>query len=252
MKNSSINCVIVDDESSARRVLASLCEEFCPNVNIIGEANSADTAFSLVSQLKPDFIFLDIRMPIKDGFQFLEMFDDIPFKVVFTTAYDQYAVQAFKFSAMDYLLKPIDIDELVNAVGKVQNSKKQYQGSSGRIDVLKRNINPNQPSKLALPTSDGYVFLEQNNIVRCEAYGNYTKVFLRDNERPILVIHTLKHFESLLEGLNFFRVHKSYLVNLKHVSRFVKGKPAKLIMVDKSEVEVSIRKKDLLVEKLIS
>lgn len=250
MKVGSMRCIIVDDESSARRVLRNLCKEFCPDVEIIGEADSADVAYALIQKESPDFIFLDIRMPIKDGFQLLGMFDEIEFKVIFTTAFDQYAVQAFRFSALDYLLKPIDIDELVLAVKKVKKSRKP-KNEDLRLGILRDNMNIGKPKKVALPTSDGYVFMEEDNIIRCEAYGNYTKVFQSEHSRPILVTHTLKHFEGLLAQSHFFRVHKSYLVNLKHVKRFIKGKPAKLVMSDHSQVEVSIRKKDLLVERLV-
>lgn len=246
-----LKCIIVDDELSARRVLSSLCSEFCPKVEVIGEADSAMTAFDLINEKSPDFIFLDIRMPIKDGFQLLEMFKEISFKVVFTTAYDQYAVQAFKFSAIDYLLKPIDIDELITAVDKVCKSKDK-EGDIERIEVLKKNMNTASSSKIALPTSDGFVFLDSDAIIRCEAYGNYTKVFQEGDNRPILVTQTLKYFENLLEESSFFRIHKSYIVNLSHVRRFIKGKPAKVVLSDAAEVEVSVRKKELLVQKLMA
>lgn len=245
-----LKCIIVDDEVSARRVLNSLCKEFCPNVEIIGEADSAMTAFDLINERSPDFIFLDIRMPIKDGFQLLEMFDEISFKVIFTTAFDQYAVQAFKFSAMDYLLKPIDIDELIAAVDKIHKTRND-KGGTEQMEVLRKNMNPKSSNKIALPTSDGFVFLDSDTIIRCEAYGNYTKVFQKEDERPILVIQTLKHFEKILEDSHFFRIHKSYIVNLNQVKRFIKGKPAKLVLSDGAEVEVSIRKKDMLVQKLM-
>ncbi len=245
-----LSCIIVDDESSARRVLRTLCDEYCPNVSIIGEADSATSAHKLIQKLNPDFIFLDIRMPVLDGFQLLEMFDEVHFKIIFTTAFDQYAVQAFKFSALDYLLKPIDIDELIDAVQKVLKSKGVKDGPE-RISTLKSNMYRELPEKIALPTSDGFIFIQPSSIIRCEAYGNYTKVFQQGDDRAVLIVHTLKHFESLLENSGFFRVHKSHLVNLKQVKRFIKGKPTKLVLSNGSEVEVSIRKKDLLIEKLM-
>ncbi len=243
-----ISCIIVDDESKGRRVLRTICEEYCPDVEVIAEADSAALAEDLIREMSPDFIFLDVRMPLKDGFQFLDSFDKIPFQVIFTTAYEQYAVKAFKFSAVDYLLKPIDIDELVAAVNKVK--KNLDNNNAALFDALKGSVLKELPAKIAFATSDGFVFLAPRDIVRCEAYGNYTKVFMVDSDKHILISKTLKHFEEVLEDYDYFRIHKSHMVNMDHVKRFLRGKPAKLVMIDGSEVEVSVRKREELVNKL--
>lgn len=244
-----LKCIIVDDEIKGRRVLKSICEDYCPNVTIIGEADSAEKAEIIIKKMNPDFIFLDIRMPMKDGFQLLELFEDRQFDVIFTTAYDQYAVQAFRFSAIDYLLKPIDIDDLVAAVKKIETQ--QFFSKDQRIENLKQNLKNAKPSKLAFATSDGFIFVEQEHIIRCEAYGNYTRIHLDNSPKPVLISKTLKYFEGILSDFEYFRIHKSHLVNLTHVVKFVKGKPAKLIMSDNSEVEVSIRKREELIKTLI-
>ncbi len=241
-----LTCVIVDDESKGRRLIKSICEEYCKDVEVIGEAESAFVAEKIIQEKSPDFIFLDIRMPMKDGFQLLESIGNINFQVIFTTAYDQYAVRAFKFSAIDYLLKPIDIDDLANAVDKVR--KNRSLNHKDRISYLLNSATKGLPSKIAFSNSDGYIFLEPKNIIRCEAYGNYTKVYLKSLDKSTLISKSLKHFDEILKEYEFYRVHKSHVVNLNHIKKFVKGKPAKLIMVNDSEVEVSIRKRDELIE----
>ncbi len=249
-----ISCLIVDDESKGRRVIRSICEEYCPHVEVVGEADTVFAAEALIRKLSPDFIFLDIRMPLKDGFQLIESLSDIEKpRVVFTTAYDQYAVKAFKVSAIDYLLKPIDIDDLLAAVDKVRKSI-EHEGhgkSDSNQGDSSKDQKDNRATKIAFVNSDGYVFLDPELIIRCEAYGNYTKVFLTDHEKPTLISKSLKHFEEILEEYNFFRVHKSHIVNLDHIDQFLRGKPAKLVMTDSSEVEVSIRKRDELIDKLL-
>ncbi len=243
-----LTCIIVDDESKARKVLRHLCEEFCPEINILGEASSAQEAREIISKKTPDFIFLDIRMPMEDGFKFLDSVDTQPFKVIFTTAYDQYAVQAFKFAAVDYLLKPIDIDELTRAVGKIKKQKekaeKQKQAEKNTFQLPKIH-----PEKISLPTSDGFIFTSPKRISRCEAYGNYTKVY-HSEEKPSLITKPLRHMEEILSPQGFMRIHKSHLVNTHKIRRFVKGKSAKVVMMDGTEVEVSVRKREELIERL--
>ncbi len=248
MVNQKLKCIIIDDESKGRKVLRNICEEYCPNVEIIGEADSVDSAEKMIKSLSPDFIFLDIRMPMKDGFQLLESLGKIDFHVIFTTAYEQYAVKAFKFSVVDYLLKPIDIDELIAAVEKIEKIKRSENGL--RLQEQQKSNQIKDTPKIAFPTSDGYVFIDPDNIVRCTAYGNYTKFFVKGESKPVLVSKTLKYLDDLTEDYSFYRIHKSHMVNLIHVKRFVKGKPVKLIMTDGAEVEVSVRKREGLMEKL--
>ncbi len=245
-----LTCIIVDDEAKARKVLRSMCVEYCSNLTILAEADSVDSAKELIDQHNPDFVFLDIRMPVKNGFQLMESYDPIPFKVIFTTAYDEYAVQAFKFAAVEYLLKPIDIDELVGAVEKIRKSRRK-SNEDEKMVALKMNINENAGNRIALSTAEGYIFVSPSKIIRCEAYGNYTRVF-QEGTKPILITKTLKYFDELLTDMDFFRAHKSHLINLHHTRQFLKGKAAKIIMSDGSEVEVSVRRRDALVKTLSS
>lgn len=241
--------IIVDDEAKSRFMLQKLCETYCEDLEITGLAASVPEAITMIDLEKPDIVFLDIRMPIKSGFALLEHYNEaIPFDVIFTTAYDQYALKAFKFSAIDYLLKPISLDELIKAVEKVKrirgNDKRQE-----RINHLKEAISKEKIGKIALTTLDGFTFTNIDDIVRCEAEGNYTSVFLSDGS-SLLITKTLKHYEEILTNHPFFRVHKSHLINLNYVRRFVKGKQGMVEMIDGGRVEVSQRKKDLLLEKL--
>jgi two-component system LytT family response regulator len=247
MMEKQLRCIIVDDENKARRVLKAFCEDFCPQVSIIGEADSADSAEQLIRQLEPDFIFLDIHMPVKDGFQLLQAFDSFDFKIIFTTAYDEHAVEAFRFNTVDYLLKPIDIDDLIAAVDRVSTPSPEEELN---LEMLIQSIKNQMPQRIAFSVNEGYVFLEPPNIIRCEAFGNYIKVIRKGGEKKLLINKTLTHFEDILSEVDFFRIHRSHLVNLHQVKRLVKGRPTKIIMSDDSVVEVSSRKKDSLIRAL--
>lgn len=241
--------IIVDDEARGRRMLKALCEEYCENLEIIGMAASVPEAKTLIDELKPDVVFLDIQMPVHSGFALLEYYEsDIPFEVIFTTAHDQYALQAFKFSAVDYLLKPIEIDELIASVEKVQEIK-GFVNSSNRLDLLKEALAAKSINKIALTTQDGFTFVKFEDIIRCEAQGNYTSVYLTDGS-SLLITKTLRHYEDILEDKLFFRVHKSHLINLSYIRRFIKGKQSMVETTDGKNIEVSLRKRDALLQKL--
>ena len=241
--------IIVDDEAKGRSMLQALCEEYCEGLEIVGQAASVDEAIEVVARENPQLVFLDIHMPVKNGFQLLEAYEgDPPFSVVFTTAYDQYALQAFKSSAIDYLLKPIDIDALTAAVEKAQR-RHRSRDDSRRLAILKEVLEKDPINKIALTTLDGFTFVSYEDIVRCEAQGNYTDVVLADGS-SLLITKTLKHYEEILNGKDFFRVHKSHLINLNCVRRFVKGKQGLIEMTDGQLIEVSLRKKEALLERL--
>ena len=240
--------IIVDDEAKSRIMLKTMCENYCEGLEICALAASVNEAIELIGEHDPDLVFVDIRMPVQSGFNLLEHYDDIPFEVIFTTAYDQYALRAFKYSAIDYLLKPISIEELVDAVERAKLRREGHQKTE-QISLLKEAINNEKINKIALITLDGFTFVRFDEIVRCEAQGNYTSVFLSDGS-SLLITKTLKHYEEILVEKMFFRVHKSHLINLNFVRRFIRGKQGMIEMNDGTHIEVSFRKRDALLKKL--
>src|ERR1700744_5106931 len=209
--NKSINAIIVDDEKKGRELLKIVLSEHCPNVNIIGMANSAVQAFELINEVSPDLVFLDIEMPGGNGFDLLERFKEIKFSVIFVTAYDRYAIKAFKFSAVDYLLKPIDEEDLVRAVNKA--SRPDHLRIREDVESLTHNYKNSKAgnNKLALSTLEGLIFVEIADITRCKASGKYTCIYL-NNKKEILATKNLGEFEDFLSEHNFIRVHHTHLV----------------------------------------
>ena len=242
--------LIVDDETRSRRLLQGLCEEYCDDLEIIGLAGSVSEAKILIEEEEPDLVFLDIRMPIESGFELLKYYNnDFSFEVIFTTAYDEYALEAFNFAAIDYLLKPIEIDELVRAVIRVKalrNSSPQPE----KFEFLQELLVAQKIEKIALTTNDGFTFVNHQDIIRCEASSNYTTVVLIDGT-SYLITKTLGHFEKLLFEKDFFRIHKSHLVNLHTVRKFIKSKKGGIIeTTDGKQIEVSSRKRERLLDRL--
>lgn len=244
-----MKCIIVDDETKSRILLKKLCEEYGKDLSVAGMAASVTEAIEVINAQKPQLVFLDIRLPKQSGFALLEHYgDQLPFSVIFTSAYDNYAFQAFKYTAVDYLQKPIEVDELVRSIEKVR--KIYLKDHSSEADECTRlNNQSDRISKVALTTIDGYTFVKFENIVRCEAQGNYTSVFLTDGN-PLLITKTLKHYEELLLPKGFFRVHKSHLINLHCVRKFIKGKKSMVEMIDGMQIEVSFRRRDALLDRL--
>lgn len=242
-----MNAIIVDDEIKSRDLLERLCKDYCPQVSIIGKASSVNEAIVLIKDLSPDLVFLDIKMPIKNGFALLEHFqNNPPFQVIFNTAYDEYALRAFKNNVVGYLLKPIQIEALVNAVNK---AKKIINPAKHQSDNNNNTDPKDKANKIALATTDGFTFVKFTDIIRCEAHGNYTYVFLAD-DTSLLITKTLKHYEEVLPEEFFFRAHKSHLINLNFVRRFIKGKQGMVEMTDGKMIEVSLRKRERLLELL--
>ena len=241
-----MKALIVDDEKKSRNVLHYLCEQYCPDLKIVGHADSVENAETWIVKTQPDLIFLDIRMPNKNGFQLLEKYmPRLPFQVIFTTAYDQYALQAFQYAAIDYLLKPVNIDELVAAVQKVSVSGESLF-TPKKWQLFQQYLQKNNIQKISLSTADGIFFYQLKDIIRCEAEGNYSRICLINNQ-SLLITKTLKYFEELLTDKSFFRIHKSHLINLYHVRQYLKRKQHWVAMTDGKRIEVSLRKKkDLL------
>lgn len=248
----SLRAVIIDDETNAREALSNLIRIVSPEVAICGEARNADIGIELIRKERPNLIFLDIQMPGKSGFDMLSSFEKVDFGVIFTTAYQEYAIRAFRFSAIDYLLKPIDPDELQTAVAKFRD--KEGGVNAEQLRILQEQLDParsprlverkrNDNQRIALPTAEGIHFVQMTDIIQCESLGSYTKFHLVKGP-AIVVSRLLKEYEEILDNYYFFRVHQSNIINLEHIKRYVKGDGGQVWMSDNTEIEVSRRRKD--------
>ncbi len=250
-----IQAIIIDDELRARNSLTKLLNDYNPNVEIIAACASVPEGVLAINQKRPQLVFLDIEMPEYNGFELLSFFREIDFNIIFVTAYNEYALKAFEVSAVDYLLKPVDIDKLKAAIGKVEQKLNNYD-MQGKIDVLKDSFKTGQFNRIALPVSEGLLFIEVPEIVYLEADGAYTNVWLR-NESKILVSKKMKFFEDVLENRqNFFRSHRSFIVNINYLKKYNKneasltldnGKVAYISRERKAEFEELLRQNKLTV-----
>lgn len=238
-----IKAIIIDDEQHCIDRIETLLKSYRDTIAIIGTFLTVDTGVHGIGDLYPDVVFLDVQIHEQTGFDVLKAVSHHHFEVIFTTAFETYAVQAFKFSAIDYLLKPIDEDDFKQAIEKL-SSKIEAKDFSKKVNTLLDNISKNDvQKKITIPTVDGLEFLEVSNIIRCEADINYTAIFTKDNKK-IVVSKTLKSFETLLANCNFFRVHNSHLINLDYIKKYTKGKGGYVTLIDNSTIEVSTRRKD--------
>jgi two-component system, LytTR family, response regulator len=251
MTMNKLKCILIDDEFSGRIVLKELLGKYCPNVDIIGEAASVREAYEKINSLQPDFIFLDIQMPGENGFDLLKKFDEVNFNVIFVTSYDKYAITAIKFSALDYLLKPVDISDLAASVEKVKNRKKISDEPTNLIINLLNNIDVTvNEKKLAIHHTDKVKFLNLSDIICFEAANNYTTIFTSDNQK-YTVPRVLKDFEDFLpEQKNFIRLNKGVIVNAAYIQHYSKGEPCIIYLKNKQEYEISRRRKIELKEVL--
>lgn len=243
---SRITCVVIDDEPRGRETLINFIGKYCPQLELTGTAEDVASAQVLLENNAPQLVFLDIEMPDGTGFNLLEKLTNIRFKVIFVTAYQEYAIKAFDYSAIDYLLKPINPEQLVKAVDKAIQTNK-LDDISEKLEVLLSNTN--KVTKIALPSSTGIRFANIKDIVRCESENNYTFVYLEDGSAT-LVTRTLKEYEEMLKEHGFYRVHKSHLVNLRKISNYIRGEGGQVVLDDGSEIEVARRRKDGLLEAL--
>lgn len=247
-----LKTIIVEDELPGRNALKALLMANT-SVNLIGEASNVDEAKALIESSEPDLVLLDIEMPYKNGFDLLAELPNRKFDVIFTTAYDTYAIKAIKFSAMDYLLKPIDPEELTVAIEKTigKRSKNDYKPQNQINNLLEnlRTINL-QNLKLSLPTTDGSLFISIDEIIRFESDASYTRFFILNEQKPILVSKTLKEFDDLLQDYGFCRVHHSRVINLRYIKKYIKGEGGIAVMIDGAEVEISRRKKESFLKML--
>lgn len=237
-----IKSIIVDDEPKARVNLNNLLNDYCPSVEVVGMAGSVNEAVALIDQHQPQLVFLDVEMQGETGFDLLKRFDSPSFKVIFVTAYSDFAIQAFKYNAIDYLLKPIDIDELELAVKKIEEDASVLDTRQVSQLVDQASDPVAMVDKLVLPTLESLLFVEIENILRLESSDNYTFFHFVDGGR-VLVSKNIKYYEDLLSKHGFCRVHRSHVVNLKYVNEYYKGDSGYIVMSDNSNVPVSRRKK---------
>lgn len=238
-----INAIIIDDEAKGRLALREKLSAYCPQIKVLAEATNGQEAIMLIQHHKPQLIFLDIEMPRMNGFEMLNELPEKNFHIIFTTAYDQYAIKAIKYAAFDYLLKPIDIEELRTAVSKIDTQGNNQ--TKKQVELLSQNMQQpkKQLSKLAIPTLDGLLFYNISDIIHLEANSNYTNIYLI-NKIKITASKTLKEFEELLPDDIFFRTHHSHLINLNYIKRYIKGDGGQIELQNGSYVDVSRRKKD--------
>ncbi|WP_167610134.1 LytR/AlgR family response regulator transcription factor [Maribellus sediminis] len=244
-----IRAIIVEDEKSNRENLAKILDEYCKNVELVALCSSAIEGRKAISELQPDLIFLDIEMPGGNGFSMLESLEQINFEVIFVTAFDHYGIKAVKFCALDYLLKPIDLLELTQAVDKVEKRLVEKSDNLRMKTMLNNQKNKLSSPKIAIPLSDKIEFVEVSSIVRCEGDGNYTNFFLKTGEK-IIASKTLKEFDELLSDYNFLRVHQSHLINLNEVKSYIKTDGGYIKMNDGSTVSIARLRREMVLDKL--
>jgi two-component system LytT family response regulator len=239
--------IIIDDEKHMRQTIRKMLEAYCPEVKVLAEADGVASGVEVINANKPDLVLLDIKLEDGTGFDILGKLKPVDFKVIFITAWDKYAIQAFRFSALDYLLKPVDPDELREAISKA--SQVMHEDFNAQLDNLKEHLHSQDKSekKIILRNADSIFLVSISQIIYCQSDGNYTRIHCSGcNE--ILVSATLKDYEEILTGYGFFRLHKSYLVNMKYITRFDKAEGGSVIMEGNISIPVSSRKRELLLE----
>jgi two-component system LytT family response regulator len=240
-----LNAIIIDDEPDAVKNLEKIILDYCPNVNLIATAHNVGDALTEIENKHPDLVMLDIELQDGTGFDILEKSRYRNFEVIFVTAFNQYAIRAFKHSATDYILKPVDITELKDAIARVSRNKSEK--SVGNFSILLDNLKSESPRKLAIPTLQGYEYILVDNIVRIEAERSYCNIYLLD-KRKIMVSRCMNDYQKILDERKFFRAHNSHLINLQHVKMYVKRDGGHIEMVDGSIVPLARRKKDFFME----
>lgn len=236
--------IIVDDEAVNIEILKALLQDSCKEISIMGEATNIDKAEQLIKQENPAIVFLDVEMPNGNGFELLDRFHNIDFETIFITAHNDYSLRAIKYSALDYLLKPVNIDELKIAV---QKAIKKRDGSQlkQQITLLLENLQSKNASlqKIAVPTQQGFDFITTEQIILCEASGNYTIFYTTDNQK-VVSSKNIKDYEDILPANLFFRVHYSYIININRVKRYYKGRGGYVIMDNDAKIEVAQRRRE--------
>jgi len=239
-----IKAIIIDDEKHCIETLKLELQDHIQDIEVIATANSGEEGIELIEERKPDLVFLDIEMPFMNGFEMLKRIQNIQFDVIFVTAYNEHAVKAFKFSAMDYLMKPVHPRELMSSIDRFK-AKRNKTIQTDHLDLLLEHLTQktDKQLKIAFSTADGVEFVFPDKILRCEASGNYCQIFKIDGDK-IIVSKPLKDVQNLLSEDKFFRVHQSHLINIQHVKKFIKTDGGHIIMDDGSEIAVARSKKE--------
>lgn len=238
-----INSVIIDDEPKNIRILTKMLSEFCPQVNLVGEAKDALQGFEIINRKKPELVFLDIEIPFGNAFDLLDKLMPVNFEVIFVTAFNEYALKAFKYSALDYLLKPVNISELKIAVEKAAERINSIN-INARLNNLLQNLQLKKEGlqKIALPVRDGLIFVEVDDIIRCEASGTYTLFYVKKLGK-IITSKNIKEYEALLPGNIFFRIHHSHIINLMEIKKYYRGRGGSVEMNDGALIDVAVRRR---------
>ena len=244
-----ITAIIVDDEQYCCETLSILLERHCPEVEVLAVCNSGESGLQAIKDHHPQLVFLDIEMPSMNGFEMLAKMPNVNFELIITTSYDQYAIKAIRFSALDYLLKPIDRKELESAVQKVVH--RSYHQLTEQLEILLQQLHrPTKPmNRIAMPTMEGLQLIPVESIISCTAESNYSVLLLK-NKQKLIISRTLKETEEMLEDYSFLRVHNSSIVNLNEINKYIKGEGGYLLMSDGSTIDVSRSKKESLLQKL--
>ncbi|MEZ2444586.1 LytR/AlgR family response regulator transcription factor [Chitinophaga sp. RCC_12] len=242
-----LSAIIIDDEQKGRLALREKLRDYCPEVRLLGEAADGAEGLKLIQEQKPEIVFLDIEMPRMSGFEMLHMLPQKDFHLIFTTAYDQYAIKAIRYAAFDYLLKPVDIEELKSAIGRVREQWQEH--TEEKLQVLQQNLDTGaRQGKIAIPTIEGLLFFNIADIICLEAKSNYTAISF-SNHPALVASRTLKDFEELLPTDLFFRTHHSHIINLQYIKRYIRGEGGQIELENGAYVTVSRRKKEELLKK---
>lgn len=244
-----MKAIIVEDEAHSRKTLTNFLHKYCPEIEITAQEETVKSAILSINTTPPDLLFLDIDLPDGSGFDVLDSIVKPWPKIIFVTAYNQYAVKAFQISAIDYLLKPIDPQLLINAVQKVSSNEEPTGQMVQKMEVMRENRISGQLHKIAIPSQNGIQMIRIEDVVRFEADGNYTTIFMRDKSK-LVVTKKIKEFEMLLEGLHFYRLHQSHIVNLHFVERYIRGEGGTVVLEDGSQIEVARRRKEDFLDRL--
>ena len=238
-----LTAVIIDDDESNISSLKEKLNRHCPQVQVIAACDNAIDAIDVIETKKPEVIFLDIEMPVMNGFVMLQQLNYKNFELIFTTAYDHYAIRAIRFSALDYLVKPIEIEELKNAVSKAEEKRNRGTPNPQLEILLEQMLTKHSDSlRIAIPTTEGLQFIKLKEIIYMEATGNYTFFYLKDKQK-IIVCRTLKDFEEMLPGDTFLRIHHSYIINKEYVEKYIRGEGGQVVLSDGTTLDVAKRKK---------
>ncbi|SHJ84327.1 LytR/AlgR family response regulator transcription factor [Pseudozobellia thermophila] len=245
-----LNAIIVDDERHCRDALENLVAKHRSFLDLKSSVSTVSAAIEAIETFGPDVVFLDVHLQNETGFDLLKQLDRIDFYIIFTTAYEAYAVNAFKYSAFDYLLKPIDPDEFQETLNRLRDRRNE-ENHAKKLEVLFHNFEArfDGVKKIAIPTVKDFTFLNVSDVVRCESDGNYTHIFTARGKK-LTSTRTLKYFEEFLGDVQFFRIHKSHYVNLAHVEKYIKGKGGYVVMSDGARLEVAVRRKDDFLRRL--